>query len=369
MKEAMSLLKTDEFDNLEASIKKHALEHLGLENEEGNLDLYFTPMETMDFYKSLDLVVREGDFSISATEMGGGMQNAIVLAVLRAFEETRRQGAIILIEEPEMFLHPQMQRSLYSAIERLGRTNQVIYTTHSPHFVSIPEYNNVAVVRKDADRGTFLEQSDLEPHTTRKERLRQAIDSERGEMFFAKRVLVVEGDTEKLTIPVFAQRANIDLDGAGATIVEVGGKRALIDLAELTISFGIPTGILYDREVKEIADKKEEAEFNARLQALAKPDGSVMVWCLDPDYERAAAQETGIETYREIMDRYPPSIYGKGKARRARMAATDDEMKAPLKLIEAIRWLGAVKPERPIEESIDPTTGQLWDVSRPFGER
>lgn len=367
MAEAMGLLRTKEFEDLEAAIKKHALEQLGLDDEDGAIDLYFTPMETMDFYKSLDLVVREGDFSLSATEMGGGMQNAIVLAVLRAFEETRRQGAIILIEEPEMFLHPQMQRSLYAAIERLGETNQVIYSTHSPHFVSIPDYRNVAIVRKDPERGTVVEQSNLEATDARLEKLRQSIDSERGELFFAKRVLVVEGDTEKLVIPAFAERERIGLDAAGGTIVEAGGKRALMDFAELAISFGIPTGIVYDRESSEIADKKEEAEYNTRLDAMATPDGSVMVWCLDPDYETATQAEVGEAKYREIMDRYPPSVYGKGKPRRARLAATDAEMRAPQPLLEAIKWLGAVKPPKP-REPRPPTQEDLdWEAAAPPG--
>ena len=136
---AMDLLKTDDFKRLEELIKRNALEQLGLDGKTDEIDLFFTPLSTMDFYKSLDLIIKDHGFSISATEVGEGFQNAIVLAILRAFEETRRSGAILLIEEPEMFLHPQMQRSLYKTLRKIGETNQVIYTTHSPHFVSVPD--------------------------------------------------------------------------------------------------------------------------------------------------------------------------------------------------------------------------------------
>jgi putative ATP-dependent endonuclease of the OLD family len=122
----MKLLKTDKFKRVETSIKQNVLEQLGLKAEADDIDLYFTPMSSMDFYKNLDLVIRDHGFTISAIEVGEGFQNAIVLAVLRAFEETKRKGAILLIEEPEMFLHPQMQRSLYKTLQKIGETNQVI---------------------------------------------------------------------------------------------------------------------------------------------------------------------------------------------------------------------------------------------------
>jgi hypothetical protein len=123
-----------------------------------------------DAFKELEMRVKEGGFSISATEMGEGIQNAIVLAILKTFEERRKQGAIVLIEEPEMFLHPQMQRSLYKTLRIIGQTNQVIYTTHSPHFISIPEYTDVALVRKNAT-GTAVTQSSLPLTPKRREKL------------------------------------------------------------------------------------------------------------------------------------------------------------------------------------------------------
>ncbi|MBC8503581.1 MAG: ATP-binding protein, partial [Chloroflexi bacterium] len=186
MASAMDLLKTDEFVAVERSIKRNALRQLGFDpdTDTDKLDLYFTPMDTFDFYKSLDLLVTEGGFSISAREMGEGVQNAIVMAILQAFEETRKQGAILLIEEPEMFLHPQMQRSLYKTLRHIGETNQIIYTTHSPHFVSVPEYTEVLMVRK-GDEGTKAFLSSLPIDDKRREKLVKELDPERGELFFA----------------------------------------------------------------------------------------------------------------------------------------------------------------------------------------
>jgi putative ATP-dependent endonuclease of OLD family len=261
LKLVMNLLKTNEFKRVEASIKQNVLEQLGLDAEADDIDLYFTPMSSMDFYKNLDLIIKDHGFSISATEVGENFQNAIVLAVLRAFEETKRQGAILLIEEPEMFLHPQMQRSLYKTLRKIGETNQVIYTTHSPHFVSVPDYRDVLLVRRD-DEGTFVIQSSLAADNKRREKFLKELDPERSELFFARRLLLVEGDTEKLSYPAYAAKLKLDLDRAGATIVEVGGKRNLKDFAELAVSFQIPVGIVYDRDSSDFNDEDEEAEYN-----------------------------------------------------------------------------------------------------------
>jgi hypothetical protein len=65
----MNLLRTDEFNKLEASITRNALEQLGLD---GDADAFFTPIGTMDFSKSLDIVIKNHGFSISATEVGEG---------------------------------------------------------------------------------------------------------------------------------------------------------------------------------------------------------------------------------------------------------------------------------------------------------
>jgi putative ATP-dependent endonuclease of the OLD family len=325
----MKLLRTDEFKRVEASIKQNVLEQLGLDAEADGIDLYFTPMSSMDFYKNLDLVIKDQGFSISATEVGEGFQNAIVLAILRAFEETKRQGAILLIEEPEMFLHPQMQRSLYKTLRKIGETNQVIYTTHSPHFVSIPDYRDVLLVRR-GEKGTYAIQSSLATDNKRREKFLKELDPERSELFFARRLLLVEGDTEKLSYPAYATKLKLDLDRAGATIVEVGGKRNLKDFAELAISFQIPVGIVFDTDSSDFKDEDEEAKYNDVLMGLAM----AAVWQIDRKHEDAVRRAVGEKKYQELSQRYPNYT----NATRQRLIAADPEMPVPSEFAEILRW-------------------------------
>ena len=335
MEKAMELLRTDSFVQLEKAIKENALRQLGFDPavDGDKLDLYFSPFDTMDFYKALDLRVREGNFTISATELGEGIQNALVLAILQAFEARRKQGAILLIEEPEMFLHPQMQRSLYKTLREIGKTNQVIYATHSPHFVSVPDYDQVALVRKNDD-GTCVTLSRLPIDEKRKEKLLKELDPERNEMFFATRVLFVEGDTEKLALPEYARCLGFDLDKAGASIVEVGGKRNLLEFAGIAGSFQIPFGVAYDEDSSEIKDKNEEAEYNQKLDALGVNGNRV--WRFVKKYEDELKQAVGGDAaYQKLCQRYP-SV---GKPTRARLIAADSESKIPKKVQEILMWL------------------------------
>lgn len=348
MEGALGLLRTEKFEELEGSIKRNALRQLGFDPEADadKLDFFFSPLDSMDFYKTLDLLVREGDLTISATQLGEGMQNALVLSILQAFEERRKRGAILLIEEPEMFLHPQMQRSLYKTLRKISETNQVIYTTHSPHFVTVPSYDEVLLIRKDAEVGTTATRSSLPLDAKRREKLLKELDPERNEMFFATRLLLVEGDTEKLSFPEYAKRMALDLDRAGATIVEVGGKRNLPEFAAMAESFRIPVGIVYDEDSSDFrSERAGEKEFNKRLDGLEKPDGSVRVWRLSRDYEGCVRQTLGEENYQRFCQKHPAV----SKPTRQRQIAAEDGPPIPDRFQAILLWL-AGKPMREPEQ-------------------
>lgn len=335
--EAIRTLKTDEFNALEKAIKENALKQLGFnpETEGEKLDLYFNPLSSLEFYKSLEIFVNEHDYNVNATELGAGFQNAIVLAILKAFEDRKKQGALFLIEEPEMYLHPQMQRSLYKTIRQIGETNQVIYITHSPHFVTIPEFNEIVLVSKNGN-GTHIRKSTLEADEGLKNKFRKELDPERNEMFFAKKLLIVEGDTEKMAFPEFAKRMSIDFDSAGSTIIEVGGKRNLIDFIELALSFGIPVGVVYDTDSSDFGKTEREAEeeYNALLNSYR--DKGVQVFVFEKNYEDECKKYYSEKTYQEHC-----MSFGRNKTLRARLMAQEEGIPIPEFVKPIITWLGS----------------------------
>lgn len=333
---AMAALKTDQLTSLEKSIKVNALLQLGFDPkiDTDKLDIQFSPFTSLDFFKSLELFVIENNYKINATDLGGGFQNALVISIIKAFEERRKEGAIFLIEEPEMFLHPQMQRSLYKTIRSIGQTNQVIYITHSSHFVTIPEFDEIRIVSKGIN-GTEVIQSTLKSDKRLKEKFIKELDPERNELFFAKKVLFVEGDTEKLAFPEYSKRLGKDLDQCGTTIIEVGGKRNLPEFIQLAISFNIRVAFIYDTDSSDFQkeQKEEEAKYNIMLEDFAK--SGVAVFRFDKNYEDELRNAYGDSEFQKYC-----SIYGGyTKAVRARLFAIDEKIPIPKIALPIVKWL------------------------------
>ena len=214
----------------------------------------------------------------------------------------------------------------------------------------MPEYNEIVLVRKQAG-STNVTASSLPIDETRREKLLKELDPERNELFFATRVLIVEGDTEKLALPEYAKALGIDLDQAGATIIEVGGKRNLMEFVRIANSLGIPTGIVYDRDSSDFGkeQKSEEAAYNATLDALQRADGTVRVWKLDACYEDHLRNALGESKYQELCQKFPKV----GKPTRARLIAMEPGLSIPPPIEEILRWLGNVP-----KDSSAPTSSQ-----------
>ena len=73
----------------------------------------------------------------SIDSMGKGMRSIYMLSFWRTCEETKETGTdLILVEDPEIFLHPKLQKVTGDILYRLSRKSQVIFSTHAPNLLA-----------------------------------------------------------------------------------------------------------------------------------------------------------------------------------------------------------------------------------------
>jgi len=284
------------------------------------VNIEVTPPELERLFElGTDIQLNDG-VKTTADRKGHGLQRAVMFALLRAWAKALREtrsshdqggpaprkqsdSVIFAMEEPELFLHPQAQRRLAMTLREIGETPgyQVFICTHSTHFVDLEHYKEVAIITKySSEEGSCVRQCVKElfegnDTDERKKRFHMAqwINPDRGEMFFAKRVVFVEGETEKVALPYLAQKLGV-LD-PDISIIGCGSKHNLPLYIDIANAFEIRYLVIHDEdplpdpipdawnEDKKKA-KKRTFELNKQIKDLVKaPLGQVEM--LSPDFE------------------------------------------------------------------------------------
>lgn len=159
-------------------------------------------------------------------------------------------NTILIFEEPEMYLHPQREKELFtclSAICKLG--GQIYVTTHSSNFVSLYRYRSICIVRNDKDKGSrvFQHKGNLfYGDEVKNFNMNYWINPDRSELFFAKKVILVEGQTDKIVLGYLAKELGIYK--YDYSIVECGSKSLIPQFIKLLNTFKIPYIAIYDKD-------------------------------------------------------------------------------------------------------------------------
>jgi len=199
---------------------------------------------------------REGTNQIEQKRLGSGISILLAYFLLEIVSKLSKEEIVFLIDEPEMHLHPQMQQKLFSEFQKAE--SQVMYTTHSDHFVDISEWRSITRFQNDYDffpkqpnLDQVLEGQTIAVHLDEIKRFHQHKSiflREDNQIFFARKCLLVEGPAEKYGIPVLAHTLNIDL--GDLTMIACHGKTKLPYYQLLCRAYGIPYYTLFDLDGK-----------------------------------------------------------------------------------------------------------------------
>jgi putative ATP-dependent endonuclease of OLD family len=255
-----------------------------------------TPDVTSDLASRTEFRVRDGEITTRPEHQGHGAQRSIVLALLQIYAEQLKKGhhgekdapsrMLFLIEEPEIYMHPEMCRRMRDALLRIAQSGvgQVICTTHSPVFLDLADrHDGIVIIKKVGGRpvanqrtkDVFDESADgQEP----RDRLRMTLnfDSAANEVFFAKSVCLVEGDSEIAAVDAIARKLADENKihfptylsaRRSVAIINCRGKPTMPAFQKVLQAFNIEHVVVHDKD-----DGKAADTISSQIQSLASPN-------------------------------------------------------------------------------------------------
>jgi putative ATP-dependent endonuclease of OLD family len=191
---------------------------------------------------------------------------------------------VLSIDEPEVHLHPYLQRSLIGFYKRIlhnedaefvellklcfgidGISGQLIVVTHSTDAL-IGDYRNLIRFYKSENNISVISGADSSlKFTPANEKHLIMRFPEIKEAFYDHCVILIEGETEYGCIYDFARKANVSLDDNGICVINARGEGSIKPLRQLLSAFAIPSVAIYDGDVKDGKTPADDEFFTAEL--------------------------------------------------------------------------------------------------------
>lgn len=226
-------LKYQEEENPVKLLEKDSnvnIDKLSLDGENNRVVLEFVEQEFTKILANVLMKTEQKRLDIKTN--GLGYNNLIyistILTELKVEEEIHPHVfGCLLIEEPEAHLHPQLQTLLLEFLQTEYKNIQVILTSHSPTISSVVDFNNLNILIKknESTQGILLRNTKL--NNKSKKFLRRYLDVTKSQLFFARRIIFVEGISEAILMKAFWNHTHTEPDDKfdrwGVEVVNIQG--------------------------------------------------------------------------------------------------------------------------------------------------
>ena len=256
LKELGDILKTARTEEILGTMGDFMSEQLQIPRD--SLDLRIGLPQGQELLKKMELLGKDCSSmpEIPFERLGRGYTALGIVSLFRALNklDEEHQGAIILIEEPEIFLGPHLRVLFADALQKFARRgNQVIVVTHSVEFFDPFSPLSAVLIKKENDAtkclqwpvGVTIPSFDISL---------KHIEPNLNKILFSKRILFVEGDDDYAAISAALELLNISPAYVGLEILRLGGFGNIKHLATYVKNFGITNVSLLDANAKSILE-------------------------------------------------------------------------------------------------------------------
>ena len=193
------------------------------------------------------------------------------------------KDAVILFEDPELYLHPQKSRELYDCFIKLSKLGTKIYLkTYSSSFLGLKQYKSICVIKKINNNVRIVQAKDgiFKGDAIKAFNMNYWINPDRSELFFAKKVILVEGQTDKIVISFLGKLLKVFK--YDYSIIECGSKSTIPQFIMLLNLFKIPYVVIYDKDNHNWRTKEEifnSKQKNKMIRSLVKENLGFCIEC------------------------------------------------------------------------------------------
>lgn len=149
-------------------------------------------------------------------DLGNGMKSIYMLSLLETYiEDEKRISSIIMVEYPELFLHPSLQKAACEILYRLSKKNQVIFTTHAPNMIANFTSRQIRQVVLDQDGYSVIRpKTDIDA-------VLEDLGYSAGDFMGANFVFIVEGKQDKSRLPMLLEHYYSELHDADGQLARI----------------------------------------------------------------------------------------------------------------------------------------------------